>query len=405
MNHGRRDVLAGKIPFMERFLFPKDKGQAPPTSSLGAVRAAGLYVHGRWKTPPDLTGGPPLANWLNSIVDVLPTAAPPRRWDGSFVGCALPSDDDDHARRSPIPGVVLLPPDTRACDIRRENIIVYHAGWATPLSSNEVLEGLVPSVRLAFGAQFYRHFALGWSLVKRHASVFLFTRSGIFASDSFPIDRHPRRFLRLVYGFAFAPSPFLGFDRSVDLSGPQPSISIEPDGQSPVRFVVIKVIHCSAVIQGRGTVVLLVQRPDNGAKHVIKMSWIDIRRQQQEWELIACANSHLIAGVPRLEWHDYAKEEDGSPISTSFIHQWADRAMQRFDLNAEQDTELCGTIERLPVLLARELRRIVLADYGEPVEAFRSLSELVHVFKNVVHSKRTLVQFEGQADRHAFSSS
>ncbi|KAH8109317.1 hypothetical protein DFH11DRAFT_1515778 [Phellopilus nigrolimitatus] len=229
-----------------------------------------------------------------------------------------------------------------------------------PAQRKKVFEQLLQSARLIFASQSNRRFVCGMTMLNDDAKFYIFDRTGVISSESFNIHMEPEKFLRAVLGFFLADDTDIGLDPSIMYEGGKRFMTV-----AGIKYEIQREIYVESCIRGRGTVCFLALHDDK--EYVIKDSWVDNSRQVFEHEML-----------------ERVKHVDG-------IHGTMDTtAIDRAFLN---DPEIVNAVN--PVLKnewmkakkkaeTREHQRIVIEPFGERLENFSCLYELVLAVRTII---------------------
>lgn len=256
------------------------------------------------------------------------------------------------------------------------------------------VEQLAQYARLVFGEQPDRLFLLGVTIIRTKMTFVVFNRSGLFVSDSFDVNEHPLRFVRVV-AMMFLDREYLGFDPRFDYTpvDGKPSRTITVNGET---YNVQEILYIESVIRGRGTVCLSV-KPKKGSENlVVKSSWVDVTRQLREPQILEDLKD--VPGITRLqnsETVDYRTRTDfdGTKVREVTIPQLSGKEDRRTrqtmnqTINRrkkEKEKVIQERNEQSERIENREPVRVVLTPLGTSMLKFKSLRELVRAMVHIV---------------------
>ncbi len=189
-------------------------------------------------------------------------------------------------------------------------------------------------------------------------------------------------FLRIIYGFCFGSMESLGWDPTMEVdkkTNKLRSISVIGYGlnstvETTEDFEVIRMIHSSPILYGRGTRVWIVRAKD-GTFYILKDSWILEDGSVSEIEML----KHI------------AKTLESDPEGYLFKY-----ALPMYHLGQES-VHTTNTIRfKVHKRSARVQRRIVTGPIGDPITSFRSKAEFVSVCLDIVNGMyHSCVSYDG----------
>ncbi|KAH8113473.1 hypothetical protein DFH11DRAFT_1510273 [Phellopilus nigrolimitatus] len=251
--------------------------------------------------------------------------------------------------------------------------VVEHKESLNPVAFQAAYEELLNYARLIFASQPNRRFVLGMAILGDYATFFYFDRAGVISSDRFHIHENPEKFLRVIVGFLFASNTDLGYDPTIFLKDGKGFITVKGK-----KYEIERIIYVESSLRGRGTVCYLAIL--DGKKYVIKDSWVDISRQSPEHQILKQLRG--VAGVPTIAAYEVVKigqEKDTTKRFRKFLKK------TKF-FNARE----LAWRRILAIAENREHRRIVMTPYGDSLETFSSLIELVSGIRDLVLIVRDL---------------
>ncbi|THH21323.1 hypothetical protein EW146_g210 [Bondarzewia mesenterica] len=262
-------------------------------------------------------------------------------------------------------GIVVDPSSRRAkpSDQRHPDVVLLdyprrnrEAEWAEVLVVGEVNHSgedahihLFEDVHQILMHQVDRRFVLGFTLVGKHFTFYLFDRAGGISTSQIDIHEAPETFLRTIGGMAYGDGGVLGYDPTISLAHGVVTVNDK-------RYKMVEPLFRADKIRGRGTTVFRVRRWQR--QYVLKDAWVVDRGQPTEAEILRCAGN--LSGIARLE-DDEEVRFDGAVDSTG-------RRRSSVGLYAHQNLE------------NRVHRRLVLKDCGMPLHTFATLRELLGAF-------------------------
>jgi hypothetical protein len=239
-------------------------------------------------------------------------------------------------------------------------------------SRESMVRQILEKMSLMFEAQPFRRFAIGLAVrgitVKKLEFCFLMVdRSGVCLTDWKECAGYDGISLaRIIFALSYAKPELLGIDTSMTidlLSGNVTKINVQAQ-----EFHVVKHIHSSLVLFGRGTHVFLV-RAEDGKFHILKDAWLLV--------------DHGISEITVLSKISDILEKDSSEDAKTY------RSMHpRFVLGEEfsdSTRERRGRLTDKPP--DRVHRRVVTGPAGDPLTSFRSREEFVQVLLDCVKCK------------------
>lgn len=239
-------------------------------------------------------------------------------------------------------------------------------------SYNELLN----CARMVFAAQHNRRFVLGATIAGADMILFVFDRSGVVGSKTFDINNEPEFLVRVICGLLFVDDIRLGFDTTIEKKdGEKGGYTIRMNG---IEFDCDEPMYIEKAVRGRGTGCF--KTTINDEEMVIKDSWVDDSRKKLEHEILDKLKD--VEGVVRVIRHDVV-EVEGKEDSTSV----ARRRLAENDL--WKDPDMPSSWKGFDLIEARTHRRIMMKPYGQPLESFASLKELMLAIKDIVKGEST----------------
>lgn len=233
-----------------------------------------------------------------------------------------------------------------------------------------ILQQILEKAALMFEAQPFRRFVIGLALRGTGDNVefcfVLVDRAGVCVTEWYKISGYEGISLaRIVFALSYTSPEVLGVDTSMTIDPFSGDITkIKCQGR---EFRVVKHIHSSLVLVGRGTHVFLVQDEDKNF-HILKDAWI--------------LTSHGISEINTLSLISDALRKDSS--SLSLMHP-------RFIVGEEMDDSTNTRRGKLVMKPPERVhRRVVTGPVGDPLTSFRSRIEFVKVLLDCVNCKSSI---------------
>ena len=230
---------------------------------------------------------------------------------------------------------------------------------------------ILEKAALMFEAQPFRRFVIGLAFrgtsQKLEFCFLLVDRSGVCITSWTGCTGYDGISLaRIIFALSYAKPELLGIDTSmtIDLiSGNVIKIKVQDQ-----EFDVVKHIHSSLIIFGRGTHVFLVRAKD-GTYHILKDAWLLVDHGISEITVLSKINDIL--------------EKDGSEDAKTY------RSMHpRFVVGEEIGDSTKARRGRLTSTPPdRVHRRVVTGPVGDPLTSYRSREEFVQVLLDCVKCK------------------
>ncbi|KAG1837090.1 hypothetical protein F4604DRAFT_1692459 [Suillus subluteus] len=313
----------------------------------------------------------------------------PRFWSSEYATTPMPDATDSRK------------PDLILMDYRWRSRKSGERSWEDVLTvieitKSELVDGREKSIYLGITTKAYlilrgqpwRRFVILFSIANLQLRAHYLDRSGIIISKPLHIIRKAVRFIDVLNAMTLSDRPALGFDPTIhvcdtfctatphdgllpDKAGAMPTGAIGwvIDDDSNVYWI-MAVLWKSRGLFSRGTVCYRV-RDNTNTEYALKDCWVDAESLEHEVEVL-----DQIRGVPNVvqlvKYWDVKYE--GQPDCTSSIREY-----------------LGGCLPGAPVCQKKIHRRMLLTPCGLPLTTFKSLSELVDVFKDLVVAHETLV--------------
>ena len=308
-------------------------------------------------------------------------------WSSEFSTTPIPDDTD--ARK----------PDLVLFDYRLKKLPVDHKNWSNvltviELTSSELFQGRDISAFLGVATEGYlimreqpwRCFVLLFSIANFKLRAHYLDRSGMIISDPVNINQNPVRFVEVLNAMTLSDFPTPGFDPTIHICtdlccsetkaphneqtrhngspGVMPKDAkgwIMGDEEDEV-FWIMDIVWKSRDLFSRGTVCYRVQDKD-GQVLALKDCWVDENSLEDEVTLLK-----LVEGVPNVvrlvKYWDV--KHDGLLHCTSRIR------------------EHMGVLPDELIHCNKVHRRMLLTPCGLPLTTFKSVAELVSVFRDLV---------------------
>lgn len=239
-------------------------------------------------------------------------------------------------------------------------------------SREEMIRQILEKTALMFEAQPFRRFAIGLAIrgiiSKRVEYCFvLVDRSGACIMPWSGLESYDGiNLARIIFALSYAKPELLGVDTSMTkevISGNVTKIMVQDQ-----EFNVVKHIHASLILFGRGTHVFLV-RDKNGNLHVLKDAWILV--------------DHGISEIDVLKQIKTCLEEDSDENAEKY-RSMPPRFVVGEEIGDSTKTRR-GRLAKPPP--ERVHRRVVTGPVGDPLTSFRSREEFVQVLLDCVECK------------------
>jgi hypothetical protein len=249
----------------------------------------------------------------------------------------------------------------------------HHVEAILEVSSSASRESMVTQIlektSLMFEAQPFRRFAVGLAIrgtfsKKLEFCFLLVDRSGVCITEWQLCSGYEGISLaRIIFALSYAKPELLGIDTSMTMdliSGNVTKIKVQDQ-----EFHVVKHIHSSLVLFGRGTHIFLVQGED-GRFHIVKDAWLLVNHGISEITVLSQINDIL--------------EKDSTEDAKTY------RSMHpRFIVGEEIGDSTKARRGRLTHTSPdRVHRRVVTGPVGDPLCSFRSREEFVQVLLDCV---------------------
>ncbi len=324
--------------------------------------------------------------WLNHISNNL-AATHNLNTGASETGSADRGFDSRTATKGPAGGYMLRKPDISVVNrgllhgshrderLQWRNIeAIVEVTKSAPV--RDVIRQISQKAACMFDVQPQRQFACALGIFGEAEKLqYIFAvvdRAGITHTELVSMEQyHALDFLRIIFAFSFASPETLGCDPSVEVNPETGDIThitvngVERGSISSAkhRFAVVKLLHSSPILYGRGTRVWIV-KDQHGSFYVLKDSWIQQVSTTSEIEFI----KHIKKVV----------DEDGD--GRLFKHAYP-------QYYVGQDCVCCTDMIRGILLKPpnRVQRRIVTGPIGDPLTSFRSKYEFVGVMLDIVN--------------------
>ena len=236
-------------------------------------------------------------------------------------------------------------------------------------SRESMVTQILEKISIMFEAQPFRRFAIGLAFrgtttKKLEFCFMLVDRSGVCTTEWTSFTGYDGIGLaRIIFALFYAKPEVLGIDTSMTidlLSGNVTKIKVQDH-----EFHVVKHIHASLILFGRGTHVFLVRNED-GKFHILKDAWLRVDHGISEITVLSNINAIL--------------EKDSSEDAKTY------RSMHpRFIVGEEIGDSTRARRGRLTDTPPdRVHRRVVTGPVGDPLTSFRSREEFVQVLLDCV---------------------
>lgn len=194
-------------------------------------------------------------------------------------------------------------------------------------------------------------------------------RAGLVHSETRKVCDHRLTLLRIIIGLMFGRPSDIGYDETIecDDNGNATSITINKK-----KYVVEEELFKSQSLRGRATRCWRVSRIEDGVSeaYVVKDSWVDTRRTQNEIETLRLIHREGIGKcVPTLIHGEDVLVASGSPLQPTYS---CDSTARRRGQE--------GLVEE------RVHRRLLMGPVGIRITDFESRKELIGAFIDIVTS-------------------
>lgn len=305
-------------------------------------------------------------------------------------------------------------------------------------TSYETWLDLGRSARKVFAAQGCRRFVLGFTLCGSLMRMWAFDRLGAIASEQFNINKDGLRFVSAILGFLWMSEQQLGFDPTIMTENGQQFIEIEREGATE-RLILDGLMRSARCIAGRATTCWKAYREhDPHNPLVVKDSW-QFPERDEEGELLREATSKGAVNVVRYYHHETVRvrnaDDDvrnnvrkGLDVTKATNIKWQNRLRRSQSKNmaglsrttrhsniagAKRSSDqigaplppnkrLCSTSSTRDgddAPLNRVHRRVVLCDYGVPIDKASSLQVLVAALADCIEGHKSLREKAGLLHR------
>ena len=381
-------VITGPLEWVSRHVFPDTK--LPVPFSQDNVSSCEKLWDSKSRTlsrNPTATTEAAVRIWLNHISSNL-AATLNLNTGVSGTASADRGFDSRTATKGPAGGYMLRKPDISVINrtilhdsshqdqcLRWHNIeAIIEVTASAPVK--DVVRQISQKAACMFDVQPQRQFACALGIFGECNNLkYIFAvvdRAGITHSDLVSIEGYAALdFLRIVFAFCFASPETLGCDPSMEVNPETGDIThiavnrVERGSTSSTkhRFAVVKPLHSSPILYGRGTRVWIV-RDRHGSFYVLKDSWIQRSNTASEIEFI----KHI------------KKVVDEDPDGRFFKHAYPKYYVGQ-DCVCSTDA-IRGLLRKPP---NRIQRRIVTGPIGDPLTSFRSKHEFVGIMLDIVN--------------------
>lgn len=344
----------------------------PINAILSNLKRKGLYLQSsnKWSKWPENVRGSEgdLASYLNELVDAVRTllngGIKPKERDSDWVYSARYANSpvkNEGADRKPDIVIVQRKPKLGLDSSPWGGIRSFGELKSTSTNKREKVIGqLAEYSRLCFGHEKARRFVLCFTLIGDTMQLVKFDRSGVVLSHEFNVHKEPHAFLRIIVGMIIGDDYYLGLDLSFVVEEGKTWVYL--NGK---RYEFVKNLLLECTNRGRGTVVLLVRRECDKVELVIKDQWVDDSRKLREPDTLKYLKKKDVGSVANIEDYQIVHfEVEGKPVKDS----------TEYDRSSESGAE------------TRDHFRLLISPYGDKLENFRSLKELVSAFKDYVES-------------------
>lgn len=175
--------------------------------------------------------------------------------------------------------------------------------------STEELINFSGLARELFAAQPTRRFLHGFFIRGSMMELWVFDRSGPYASEPFNIHTDPCRFVKIMFGYTRMTEEQLGMNPYFKEDRMGKFIEFRGEGKKKERFYLEdKPIVFRRAIMCRGTACYRAKKRDSKRwEHIVKFAWRSDKRQV-EGELLKLARQRRVWGVAKLIYHQDLEE-------------------------------------------------------------------------------------------------
>ncbi|TRM60835.1 hypothetical protein BD626DRAFT_435231, partial [Schizophyllum amplum] len=281
-----------------------------------------------------------------------------RRWSADFRHCSLPDATLGMDRKPDIVGLAL--PTVSWKSVRADVQIKCNAKL-----EGQIVEQLHDGALNVLSVQDTRHFHIGCGIGGESVWINYYDRSGCLRSRTANVHDEPLFFLRIVIGLSLADKIYLGYDPMVEeeIAGNR-FVFVEG-----VKYQYVKTICHRPCIRGLATVCWLCRKVATGKHVVIKNSWKDRSRIYTEADLLRKARQAKVTGIPTVLGFEFV-QHGGVRVSTAHIRQALLPKIQHTD--------------------TRELTRLVMTEYYDPLESYTSPSDFLSIVRDSVQTHKSL---------------
>jgi hypothetical protein len=310
--------------------------------------------------------------------NVLPA---PRYWSSEFSTTPIPDATDSRK-----PDLVLL-------DYRLKNRTSGNKTWADVLTGIEITKselfegrdipvflGVATKGYLMMREQPWRRFVVLFSIANLKLRAHYMDRSGMIISEPISIGPSAVRFVDVLNAMTLSDTPSLGYDPTIHVctelcttvphNGLPGNIPVMPEGaegwvvdNDNNVYWIMAVLWKSRGLFSRGTVCYRVQ-DQKGEEFALKDCWVDAENLEHEVTLL-----QAVKGVPNV---------------VSLVKYWDVQYAGQTDCTSRIREHVREHLPAAPIYSNKVHRRMLLTPCGLPLTDFKSVTELVNVFRDLV---------------------
>ncbi|KAI3395608.1 hypothetical protein diail_1046 [Diaporthe ilicicola] len=262
---------------------------------------------------------------------------------------------------------------------------------------------LCRSAHQVFASQPARLFLHGFYIRGSLIELWAFDRSGLYCSDLFDIHKDFIQFLSIFLSYQRMTDQDLGKANIIETDEGGNYTILDSVGMPSLGKLYLdsQPIASREALVGTGTTCYRARTPDsNRWNHVLKFKW-RWARERPEDELLKLANKRCVWGAVAL---DYYKEIESTANLRRGLRWGTHRKFSRMqfrkrngNIEGQQQEDTCNTdglVEHTEetdnFFQNRVLACIVTSPIGRPLHTFRSLLELLQVFRDAIKCHRSL---------------
>jgi hypothetical protein len=234
--------------------------------------------------------------------------------------------------------------------------------------SKTIKDTITQKSYLMFISQDNRCFAPSLDICDGYFTFTVIDRSGMVVDVTSKITDDPLTLLRIIVGLMFGRPSVIGYDETIECDDEGRAINVMVDGK---KYDVEEELFRSESFMGRATRCwrVSITEDDITKEFVVKDSWVDTRRTQNEIDILKYIESNGVReGVPKLVCGEDVLVCDGWDDTHTELHYIIDCTARR----------RVGSGEK------RIHRRLLMGPVGTRITNFRTLKELVGSFIDVI---------------------